>query len=419
MATVEVPTLEDLRAEVEQFVDSYWSDTVTVRAWWRALADARLAMPQLPAPWGRGYDRERTRLVAQVLRDRDVLGPAGGIGTSLALPTILHCGTPEQIARFVPALIDGTDGWCQLFSEPGAGSDLASLQTKAVRDGDEWVVTGQKVWTSTGQFADYGILIARTDPDAPKHRGITYFVFPMRQPGVEIRPLVEMTGHAVFNEVFLDGARVPTSHVLGGLHDGWAVANTTLQHERAGIGGSDGSFSRAFPGSVAGHLDRPAASFLRTQRAVFGGGVGPGTLRRITDLARRADRLDDPRVRDRLAALHTQVELLRMTGVLAKANGTRTSVDGSLAKIAMTRAVQGARDLACELAGPAAQLGAADGPFDGWLAEYTLFSPAPGIYGGTDEIQRNIIGERGLGLPKEPGPDRDTPFKDLLVGTQR
>jgi len=419
MAGTDLPTVEELRAEVEAFVDEHWSDTVTVRDWWRALADARLAMPQLPTPWGRGYDRERTRLVAGVLRDRDVLGPAGGIGTSLALPTILHCGTPEQIERFVPPLVDGTEGWCQLFSEPGAGSDLASLQTKAVRDGDEWVVTGQKVWTSTGQFADFGILIARTDADAPKHSGITFFLFPMRQAGVEIRPLVEMTGHAVFNEVFLDGARVPHSHVLGGLHDGWAVANTTLQHERAGIGGSDGSFSRAFPGSIAGHLDRPASAFLRTQRAVFGGGVGSGTLRRITDLARSAGRLGDPRVRDRLADLHPRVEVLRMTSVLAKANGSRTAVDGSLAKIAMTSAVHAARDLACELAGPAAQLGAADGPFDGWLAEFTLFSPAPGIYGGTDEIQRNIVGERGLGLPKEPGPDRDTPFKDLLVGTQR
>ena len=166
-------------------------------------------------------------------------GPAG-VGISLTLPTVLTHGTDEQIARFVPRILDGSEGWCQLFSEPGAGSDLAGLQTRAVRDGDEWVVNGQKVWTSTGQHADYGILIARTNPELPKHQGITYFLMPMHQPGVDVRPLREMTGHAVFNEVFFDDARVSDANRLGDVGAGWAVANTTLMHERAGIGSRRG-----------------------------------------------------------------------------------------------------------------------------------------------------------------------------------
>ncbi|MDH4145083.1 MAG: acyl-CoA dehydrogenase family protein [Acidimicrobiia bacterium] len=409
-------TVEEIRAEVDAWLDENWSEELTVREWWSRLAGARYAMPGLDEPWGRGYDRAQARAVTDALRARRAMGPPGGIGTSLSLPTILHHGTPAQIERFVPRILDGSEGWCQLFSEPNAGSDLAGLQTRAERDGDEWVVNGQKVWTSTGQHADHGILIARTDPDLPKHEGISYFLFPMRQPGVDVRPLVEMTGHAVFNEVFLDDARVANENLLGGLNRGWAVANTTLTHERAGIGDTGGGFGRANPGTVAGHLDRPVSDFTASRPAIGQGTVTPRTVGRIRELAAERGCLDDPVVRQGLAALHTRVELIGMNAQRWKVSPSRTGVEGNVAKILMAETVEAARELLGHICGAHAQLtGASDELTSGWLGEFFLFSPAPSIYGGTDQVQRNIIGERGLGLPKEPGPARETPFRELLA----
>ena len=195
----------------------------------------------------------------------------GGLGLLLAAPTIATHGTQEQIDLYVRDIVTGQKAWCQLFSEPGAGSDLAGLQTKAIKDGDEWIVTGQKVWTSGGQVADLGMLIARTDPDVPKHQGITYFAIDMHQPGVEIRPLVEMTGHAMFNEVFMEEAVVPDSALIGGLNNGWAVANTTLMNERAGLGSGGGQRGRR-----RGHArhGRQATSTSGPATSCRGGGAG-------------------------------------------------------------------------------------------------------------------------------------------------
>jgi alkylation response protein AidB-like acyl-CoA dehydrogenase len=408
---------EDVRAEVAAWLAEHWDPELTVAEWWAQLAAAGLSNPMLAPPYGRGYRQSAAAAVNAELVKAKVLGPPGGIGTMLAAPTIAAHGTPAQQARFLPAILDGTAGWCQLFSEPGAGSDLAGLQTRAERDGDEWVVTGQKVWTSTGQYADWGILIARTDPARPKHQGITYFLCPMRQPGVEVRPLREMTGRAVFNEVFLDGARIHDDCRLGGVDDGWSVANTTLAVERAGIGGGT-AFSSALPGSVAGHLGRRAGDFAGRRGDLSIGGVGASTLRHLVELAEARGRLDDPVVRQRLARLHTAVQIMRWSVARAK-GGRGHGGEGSLHKIAMTGTLAQARDLACELLGPHGTLWGPDTMTGGLFQELTVFSPAPSIYGGTDEVQRNIIGERVLGLPKEPGPARDTPFRDLLVGTQR
>ncbi|MFN0091998.1 MAG: acyl-CoA dehydrogenase family protein [Acidimicrobiales bacterium] len=415
MAAPATHSPEEVRAAFEAWLDEAWDPALTVRDWWRRLAEARYAMPDLPEPWGRGYDRDCTRAVGLALKARDALGAPGGVGTALTAPTLLEHGTPEQLDRFLPRILDGTDGWCQLFSEPGAGSDLAGLQTRAVRDGDEWVVTGQKVWTSTGQHADFGILIARTDPAQPKHQGISYFLFPMHQPGVEVRPLREMTGHAVFNEVFFDEARAPHANLLGGLNQGWAVTNTTLRHERAGIGENESVFGRAFPGSVAGHLDRPAGEFLRSRPAISQGTISGRTVQRLTRLASEHGRLGDPLVRQRLAELHARAEIVRMTALRHRAGIGRTGVDGPLAKLRMTDLVRRARELGGLILGPQAQLWGPESETEGWLQEVIVFSPAPSIYGGTDEVQRNVVGERGLGLPKEPGPARDTPFRELLA----
>ncbi len=408
-------TAAEVQAEVEAWVDQHWDPDLPVGQWWAALAGAGYSHAQHPAPYGRGYPRALAAAVLAGLRAKKVVGPPSGIGTSLAVPTILAHGTDEQIDRFVPGILDGSECWCQLFSEPGAGSDLAGLQTKAVRDGDEWIITGQKVWTSGGHHSRFGILLARTDPELPKHRGITYFLMPLRQEGVEVRPLREMTGHAMFNEVFLDGARVPDSHRLGDVGNGWTIANTTLTFERASIGESGGGYGRAIPGGIAGDLDRPCREFLGGVRPQFGHGhVSARDVDRLTNLAAERGLLDDPTIRQSIADLYSRVQILRWNGRRAKGGaGERTGVEGPLAKLAMTESLRRARELGGRILGPEAQLWGPDSATGGWFQELIVFSPAPSIYGGSDEIQRNIVGERGLGLPREPGPSRDTPFREL------
>jgi alkylation response protein AidB-like acyl-CoA dehydrogenase len=350
----------------------------------------------------------------------------------LAGPTIAAHGTDEQRERFVRPIVTGTQAWCQLFSEPGAGSDLAGLSTRAERDGEEWVVTGQKVWTSGGQIADMGMLLARTDPDVPKHQGITYFAFDMRQAGVEVRPLREMTGRALFNEVFINEARVGDDAIIGGTNNGWAVANTTLAFERAGLGAGGGSVGggTALAGSLAGDLDKRAGDLVRGRAR--GGAGGPGGLGRtsplLQGLARQLGVNDDPLVRQDLARLHTLSEIGRYMALrqrALRAGGADLPGAGNLAKLSMSKILRLSRDLGLSMLGAAGTLHAyrasdsralADlpaGALGAAVTEMALFSQGPPIYGGTDEIQHNIIGERVLGLPKEPNNDKVTPFRDL------
>jgi alkylation response protein AidB-like acyl-CoA dehydrogenase len=410
----EVPTRDEAAALVQALIDDHWNETVTVRQWWGLLGEHGFSSPTLPrAAGGLAWPRDLAATVMATIARAGALGPPGGLGLLLAAPTIAQYGTDEQVARYLPPILDGTAGWCQLFSEPQAGSDLAGLQTRAERDGDEWVVTGQKVWTSTAQTADLAMLIARTDPDAPKHLGITYFVIDMRQPGIEVRPLREMTGRAVFNEVFLDGARVPHENILGSLNDGWKVANATLGYERAGSGHGGATFSAATPGTHGGHLDLPAMSFVGQKGPINGAAVGRRHLKALAEMAAERGRVEDPLVRQALARVNTDYRVQQMMGWKAKvAPGARTGVEGNLAKVYNTGAVFNGRDAANMLLGPEGQL--VESPGDpGMFQEMTLFSPAPPIYAGSDQIQRNVIGERGLGLPREPGPSRDTPFRDL------
>ena len=417
-------TADSVRAEVRAFVAEAWDPDLTVSSWWAALAEAGWAVPTWPAAWlGRDLPRELASVVTAELRASGAIGPPAGLGMLLAGPTILAHGTDEQRARYLRPIVTGQEGWCQLFSEPGAGSDLASLQTRADRDGDEWIVNGQKVWTSGAGVADLGMLLARTNPDAPKHQGITYFCFPMDQPGVEVRPLREMTGRALFSEVFFDDARVADDAVLGGVDQGWVVANTTLAAERAGLGsGGGGAGGSAFPGRKGGMLDARAGDLAeRTSRA----GVQPAAFGRafelLAGLADKLGRADDPVVRQRLAELYTLNEVGRMTALRVKAarsTGRGPGPEANTAKLLMSRIARLARDLGPEVLGPEGLLVGPDTAGGGVAQELTLFAPAPSIYGGTDEIQKNIIGERVLGLPKEPGPDKHTPFRDLKVGTQ-
>ncbi len=414
MSTVAPSDVDIDAAGIDAWLDANWNPDVTVRAWWARLAGAGLASPMLPPPHGRGWSREQANDLASAMVARGALGPPSGIGMMLAAPTLLAHGSPELIERFVPRIFDGEHGWCQLFSEPGAGSDLAGLQTRAERDGDEWVITGQKVWTSLGQWADFGILVARTDPDLPKHRGLSYFAFPMCQDGVEVRPLREMTGRALFNEVFIDEARVPHDHLVGELNDGWRVANTTLMVERSSIGGeSVAAPSAAIAGTISGHLDRPAGSFLDEVAVLGGGMVGPDRLKSLIALARESGAIDDPTIRQDLMRLHAMLEITAWHIARMKSGDAATGAEGNLAKLRNSDVTRLARDVGCRILGAGATLAGPDAPSHGELQELTVFSPAPSIYGGSDQVQRNIIGERALGLPKEPGPDRNTPFRDL------
>ena len=406
-----------VRAAAEAFCDQHWDPNLEVGQWWLLLADAGYAHPMLPeSAGGLGYGPDQAALVSQVLADRGVLGPPGGLGRMLAAPTIAIHGTPEQIERFVPEILDGRVGWCQLFSEPNAGSDLASLQCRAERDGDEWVITGQKVWTSGGQVADRGMLLARTDPDQPKHAGISWFAFDMDQPGVEVRPLPEMTGRALFNEVFIDEARVADSALIGGPNNGWRVANTTLMVERASLGSSGRKPPEPIPGPKGGVLNRRAGDFAGTSGAATDGDppLGLDLWWWLVGLARENGAITSRVLRDDLMRLYGLIEINRLSIQRAKAGGSASAATPNIAKLTMSELARSFRDIGLRLIGADGMLmGDSDAQSGGHIAEVALFSPAPSIYGGTDQVQRNIIGERVLGLPREPGPPRDTPFSQL------
>jgi alkylation response protein AidB-like acyl-CoA dehydrogenase len=312
------------------------------------------------------------------------------IGLGMVAPTILAHGSDEAKEQYLRAMYRADIVGCQLFSEPGAGSDLASLQTKAVRDGDEWVITGQKVWTTGAQFSDIGEIIARTDPDQPKHRGLTGFIVDMRAPGVEIRPLRQMTGGASFNEVFFTEVRVPDHHRLGDVNNGWNVALTTLMNERAAIG------------------------------AGGGGGGGGGMLTRVIEMVKAFGLNDDPLVRQRLADLiiSSKVQGYNNQRAMDKIrSGQLPGPEMSMAKLAGTLNMMKMGDFVSSVLGPRLVADSGEWGTYAW-GQLILGTPGGRIAGGSDEVMRNIVGERVLGLPKDPGIDSKSPFRDLKVGTQ-
>ncbi len=312
----------------------------------------------------------------------------------------------------------------------GSRLDLAGLQTRAQRDGDEFVVNGQKVWTSGGQIADYGMLLARTDPDVPKHRGITYFALPMNQPGVEVRPLIQMTGESGFSEVFFTDARVPASAIIGELNAGWGVALSTLGFERTSLGTATGlGFRLTAPGGsrFAKQQEVSVGEFVAASKAnarsfgVGGTAMTAGGIIPLVRLAADLGRDQDPEVRQQIVRLYTLASANTWNGLRAGAKlraGGRAGPEASLGKLMASRIGRQWRDTASLIAGPQAMLAGDDGPLGGRLAMQTLATPGPSIYGGSDQIQRNIIGDRVLGLPREPDPSRTMPFRELKVGTQ-
>ena len=408
------PTPEAVRDEVRTWIEKNWDPDLTVAQWWERLGASGYAAPTFPeADFGRGYSRALAIVVNDELAAAGAVGPPAGLGYLLAAPTLVAHASREQKDVWLTRILNGADAWCQLFSEPGAGSDLAGLQCKAERDGDEWVITGQKVWTSTAQTCNMGMLIARTDPDSPKHTGITYFGIEMDQPGIEIRPLKEMTGRAMFNEVFLDGARVPDANMIGGLNNGWAVANTTLAAERAGLGsGGSGGAGSAFPGPLAKQLGLRVGDTVGQERTGGTGGGGGGMAQRLIELARENGTIDDAVVRQGIAKLWTLQQIGKYSSLRMRSGGASAAAP-NLAKLMMSDILRLNRELATRVLGPHLAVMGKDSVSGGLQQEMVLFSPGPSIYGGTDQVQRNIIGERALGLPKEPDPHKGAPFREI------
>jgi alkylation response protein AidB-like acyl-CoA dehydrogenase len=355
------------------------ADLAASRAWAEKVFDAGFGWITGPVGYGgRGLTNEYQRTWNRVCGD--YLTPSQsiyGIGLGMVAPTILVHATDEVKEAYLRKMYRGEIVACQLFSEPSSGSDLASLQTRAVRDGDEWVINGQKVWTSGAQMSDIGEIICRTDPDQPKHRGLTGFVVDMHAPGVDVRPLRQMTGGASFNEVFFTDVRVPDSHRLGDVNGGWGVALTTLMNERAAIGGG-------------------------------GGGVGPPTSTRLIEVARAMGKNTDPLVRQQLAEIVINDRVAGYTNRRAMAKIAQGQVPGpemSLAKMSLTANMVRTYEALSSILGPKLVVDNHEWGTYAWN-QYLLGVPGMRIAGGSDEVLRNIIGERVLGLPKDPAPQQ-------------
>ncbi|HVM07244.1 MAG TPA: acyl-CoA dehydrogenase family protein [Acidimicrobiales bacterium] len=431
----------DLVDELRSWLEENWDPDLTVGEWWERLGLAGWSAPMLPK---NAYGRELTRgdalLVSATIARFGALAAPAGMSIGLASPTIATHGTQEQIDRLIPPAVTGKIAYCQLFSEPGAGSDLAGLTTRAVLDGEVWHVNGQKVWTSGGQYADMGMLLARTNPEAPKHQGITWFAIDMKQPGIEIRPLREMTGNAMFNEVFLTDAEVHDSNRIGDVNNGWAAANTTLLHERSGMasrGGGEGGMARmARAGGVAGDLDKRAGDFLVRPKTVTvpEKAEKPKAKRPVSPaashiaLAKEFGKLDDPVIRQKIVEAHILGTLSRFNTERQKAlrsQGKDLPGVANFGKLLMADIVRLNRDLGMQILGARGMLHAYDGEGREQLVQLrggagaiaatsqALGAQALPIYGGTDQIQKNIVGERTLGLPKEPGDLASVPFNQL------
>jgi alkylation response protein AidB-like acyl-CoA dehydrogenase len=377
----------------KRFAGSPATDPRAGRAFRSALWDAGfLGLTLDPAYGGQGLSKDHQKAFNEEAA-RYVLPPIGEVVTAgICAPTLLDFGSEEQKRRHVPRMIRGEEVWTQLLSEPSAGSDLGGLQTKATRDGDQYVITGQKVWTSGAAESDFALCVARTDPNVPKHQGLSMFIVDLRAEGVTIRPLRQMTGDAHFNEVFLDEVRVDSGGLVGGENNGWRALTAMLTHERLALGAGTGA-----AGSGQGWTT-PASS-------------------RFIDLARNRGLDRDPTVRQELAQLYIAEHVLTYLGEKMRdeiAAGIPVGARGSVAKLATAILSRRSASLGMQLAGASAQAWGPDDAAGGVLAQALCFSPMMAIAGGTSEIQRNTIGERVLGLPREPQVDRDVPFRDIL-----
>ncbi len=382
-------TTDDVRAEVRDWLARHWTPETDRSRWAGLVFEAGWAVPSWEPEWyGRGLSGSQSRIVAAEF------AAVGAPGTGHDLANLFACtlhdlGSDEQKRRLIPASIRGESRWCLLYSEPGAGSDLAGLRTRADRDGDDWVVNGQKVWTSFAKIADHGMLVARTDWDVPKHNGISFFMMPMRQPGVEVRPIHQITGESEFNEVFISNARCPAENLVGVPGGGWSVLQVALGYERR----------------LMGDLARTSRSARKPQ----------ADSDSLVEMARAAGRLGDAGVRQQIARIDALVAVNRWNTQRAKATSDRAEAATlmALGKIAMSRILHETARVQTEIVGAESMLVGPDHPVGDAVTFRAFNAYFTSIGGGTDQIQRNIVGERVLGLPKEPDPYRNTPFREL------
>ena len=408
-------TVESVRAEARAWLEENWNPDQGLVEWRNKLADSGWGAPHWPKEW-HGRDLP-VGMVPVVDEEFDRIGAVGvakmGIRT-LAAATILTHGTDMHKGKFLRRILTGEDTWCQLFSEPGSGSDLAGATTRAELKGNKWVVNGQKVWTTSAHHADYGLLLARTDVDVPKHKGMTYYIIDMHQPGIEVVPLRQMNGHASFNQVFFTDAEIAPEFMLENLGDGWKIATTTLMHERRG---ADGLRRHAEA------TDRPERIYQEEAKEIAIA-LEPykwypqraGRIDLILDRAKETGANTDPVMRQEIAKLMTMAKSAEWTARRAReaqAQGRVQGPEGSLGKLAASYIARAANKVHTAMTGSNSMLSGDESPMDGLIAEILISTPAISIAGGTDEIQKNIISERVLKMPKEPRTDTDRPFREV------
>jgi alkylation response protein AidB-like acyl-CoA dehydrogenase len=407
-------TEAEVRAEVRAWLASNWDPDMSLVAWRTKLADSGWGAPQWPTEWyGKGLPSGMVRVVEEEFAAVGAVSAARSGVRHLAAATLLEHGSDAQKKKYLRRILTGEDTWCQFFSEPGSGSDLAGATTRADLHGDFWIVNGQKVWTTSAHHADHGLLLARTDWDAPKHDGMSYFVIDVKQPGVDVQPLRQMNGHASFNQVFFTDAKVPAENLLGKVGDGWKVAMTTLAHERRG---ADGLATPNKKGVKQGkiHAEERAENDKANepyrwypQRA--------GRVDLILERAKETGANKDPNARQEIAKLMILAKSAEWTARRARAaqqQGRPQGPEGSLGKLAASHVARGCARVHTIMTGTDAMLTGKESPREGIIAEILISVPAVSIAGGTDEIQRNIIAERVLGLPKEPRFDTG-PFRNV------
>ena len=407
-------TESDISEQVLDWFHGAWDPTLSLLEWRDLLVDSGWAVPSWSKEWfGRGLPAWTDRVAHTAVRSAGGVSVPLGSGMGLAAPTMYDHGSDELRRRFLRKTLTGELAWCQLFSEPVAGSDLAGLKTTAVRDGEDWIVNGQKVWNTSADHADMGILVARSDWDVVKHAGITYFVIDMHQDGVEARPIRQMNEYSSFNEVFLTDARVPHANVVGEVGDGWRVARGTLAHERTYSSQRDVYFAPAAAGRVIHEAKVEAAEYLKTYEW-YPQRMGRPDL--VPDRALAAGRSHDPLIRQQMMHVHGFRNASEWTALRAKTArelGRPPGSEGSIGKLALSEVARRSHVAHTSISGPQGMLSDGPDPLDAIVASVLVSTPAQSIAGGTDEIQHNIIGENVLGLPKEPAADRGMPFKDV------
>ncbi|HKV15068.1 MAG TPA: acyl-CoA dehydrogenase family protein [Reyranella sp.] len=409
------PTEESVRSDVRAWLEANWNPDYGLVEWRNKLVDSGWGAPHWPKQWyGRDLPVKFGTIVDEEFARIGAVGVAKAGIRTLAAATILAHGTDLHKEKFLRRILTGEDTWCQLFSEPGSGSDMAGAVTRADRQGNKWVINGQKVWTTSAHKAHWGLLLARANWDVPKHKGLAYFVLNMKQPGVQVHPLKQMNGHASFNQVFFTDAIVEPEFLVCDVGDGWTVATTTLMHERRG---ADGLRSWAVGSDRKGRIyDEERAEIATTMEPYKWYPQRAGRVDLVMERAKATGKIDDPVIRQEIAKLLIMAKSAEWTARRARAaqeQGRPQGPEGSLGKLVSSHVARQAARVHTYISGADALLSGADSPMDGVIAEILVSVPATSIAGGTDEIQRNIISERVLKMPKEPSVDTNKPFKDV------